>query len=66
MTVWTQLINKIKGFTNEILDLPVFQHVTPAEIRTELENRYTFNKPIPPETLTEDVSRLQLRSGRAG
>lgn len=58
MTVWTQLINEIKGFTNEIRDLPIFQHVTPAEIRAELENRYTFDKPIPLETLTEDVSRL--------
>jgi hypothetical protein len=58
MTVWTQLINEIKGFTNEIRDLPIIRNVTPAEIRAELENRYTFDKPIPLETLTEDVSRL--------
>lgn len=58
MTVWTQLINEIDGFTNKIRDLPVFQHVTPAEIRSELESRYTFDKPIPLETLTVDVSRL--------
>jgi glutamate/tyrosine decarboxylase-like PLP-dependent enzyme len=58
MTVWTQLINEIDGFTNKIRDLPVFQHVTPAEIRSKLERRYTFDKPIPLETLTVDVSRL--------
>ncbi len=58
MTVWTQLINEIKGFTNQIRDLPIIQNVTPAEIRFELETRYNFNKPIPLETLTEDVSRL--------
>ena len=58
MTVWTQLINEIDGFTNNIRDLPVFQHVTPTEIRSKLESRYTFDKPIPLETLTVDVSRL--------
>ena len=58
MTVWTQLINEIEGFTNEIRDLPIIQNVTSAEIRAELETRYDFDKPIPLETLTEDVSRL--------
>ncbi len=58
MTVWTQLINEIEGFTNEIRHLPVLQQVTPAEIRSELESRYTFDKPIPLETLTAEVRRL--------
>ena len=58
MTAWTQLINEIEGFTHEIRSLSVCQKVTPAEIRSELEQRYTFDKPIPLEKLTEDVSRL--------
>jgi glutamate/tyrosine decarboxylase-like PLP-dependent enzyme len=58
MTVWTRLINEIEGFNNEICDMPVSQHVTPTEIRTELDRRYTFDKPIPLETLTTDISRL--------
>ena len=58
MTVWKQLIDEIDGFTNEVRDLPISRHVTPAEIRSELENRYNFDKPIPLETLTADVSLL--------
>jgi glutamate/tyrosine decarboxylase-like PLP-dependent enzyme len=58
MTVWKQLIDEIDGFTNEVRDLPISRHVTPAEIRSELESRYHFDKPIPLETLTADVSRL--------
>ena len=58
MTVWTQLINDIKGFTNDIRDLPIIRNLTPAEIRAELENRYTFDKPIPLEALTEEVILL--------
>ena len=42
MTVWKQLINEIDGFTTDIRSLPVFQRVTPAEIRSELESHYSF------------------------
>jgi glutamate/tyrosine decarboxylase-like PLP-dependent enzyme len=58
MTVWKQLIKEIDGFTNEIRDLSLVQHITPTEIRSELESRYSFSNPIPLETLTADVSRL--------
>jgi glutamate/tyrosine decarboxylase-like PLP-dependent enzyme len=58
MTVWTQLIDEIEGFTTGVRDLPVLRQVTPAEVRTELESHYTFEKPIPLETLTADVIRL--------
>jgi len=58
MSAWTKLINEIEGFINEKRDLPVSQHVTPTRIRSELERRYTFDKPIPLETLTADISRL--------
>ena len=58
MSAWTKLINEIEGFINEKHDLPVSQHVTPIQIRSELERRYTFDKPIPLETLTADISRL--------
>lgn len=61
MTIWTQLVEEIDGFTNEIRSLPVYQPVMPAEIRTELESRYTFEQPIPLETLLADVSRLLRR-----
>ena len=58
MTAWTKLINEIEGFSNEIRNLPVSQHVTPTQIRSELKRRYNFDKPIPLETLTADISRL--------
>jgi glutamate/tyrosine decarboxylase-like PLP-dependent enzyme len=52
------VIEEIERFPAEVCDLPVFRHVTPADVRTELENRYTFETPIPIETLTADVIRL--------
>ncbi len=58
MSVWTQLINEIERFTTEVRDLPVFQQVTPSEVRAELESHYTFDKPIPLKALTADVVRL--------
>ena len=58
MTAWTKLIDEIEEFTNEIRDLPVSQHVTPTQIRSELKRRYNFDKPIPLETLTADISSL--------
>ena len=58
MTTWTQLSTEIEEFTCGIRNLRVSQNVTPALIRSELEQRYTFDKPIPLETLTADVSSL--------
>ena len=58
MTTWTQLISEIEEFTDGIRDLRVSQKVTPKEIRSALEQRYTFDKPIPLEKLTVDISRL--------
>ena len=58
MAAWTQLITEIEEFTHGIRKLRVSQHVTPAEIRSALEQRYTFEKPIPLETLTADVGSL--------
>jgi hypothetical protein len=58
MKSWAKLINEIEGFTNEIRDLPVSRHVTPTQIRSELNRRYNFDKPIPLETLTADINRL--------
>jgi aromatic-L-amino-acid/L-tryptophan decarboxylase len=58
MSVWAQLITEIEQFTAEIRDLPVLQAVTPSAVRAELEDRYTFETPMPLEPLTADVSRL--------
>lgn len=58
MSVWQRVIEEIERFPAQVRDLPVFQHVTPADVRTDLENRYTFEKPIPLETVTADVIRL--------
>ncbi len=58
MPVWKRLVNEIDGFTNGIHNLFVCPHVTPEEIRSELEGRYRFDKPVPLETVTADVIRL--------
>ncbi len=58
---WTQLAVEIEDFTREIRDLPVQTQVTPAEVRAELEARYTFQFPIPLQEVTADVIRLLRR-----
>ena len=58
MSVWTQLIEEIEKFSIEERDLPVLQPITPAEVRVTLQNRYTFESPIPLETLTQNVIYL--------
>ena len=58
MSVWTRLMAEVEDFTTEVPHLPVLPHVTPSEIRTELEGRYSFKKPVPLEVVTADVIRL--------
>lgn len=56
--VWRQLAAEIADFAATIRDVPVLPQVTPAEIRNALAGRYTFEAPIPLDTLTADVARL--------
>ena len=50
-----RLMDEIEKFYSDERDLPVLQPVTPAEVRAALESRYTFEVPVPLETLTADV-----------
>lgn len=54
----TQLIQEIEDFPREIRTMRVLPQVSPEEVRAELERRYTFDAPVPLETLTEDAIRL--------
>jgi glutamate/tyrosine decarboxylase-like PLP-dependent enzyme len=58
MSVWPRIVDEIEKFPVEERSLPVLQPVTPAEVRSALESRYTFDAPVPLETLTEDVIQL--------
>ena len=58
MSLWLQLIQEIENFPREIRNVRVSPQVSPEEIRAELESRYSFDTPIPLETLTEEVIRL--------
>jgi len=58
MSVWDQLIDEIDQFTAEGRDFPVLQQVTPTEVRSYLEKRFTFQSPIPLDELSKDVMRL--------
>jgi glutamate/tyrosine decarboxylase-like PLP-dependent enzyme len=62
MSIWTHIEAEIASFHADIRDLPVLPHVTPSELRRDLEQRYTFERPIPLPQLTQDVMRL-LRQG---
>jgi aromatic-L-amino-acid decarboxylase len=57
-SIWPQLAAEIEAFTTGIRELPVMPHVSPAEVREELETRYTFEEPVPLEEVTADVTRL--------
>jgi glutamate/tyrosine decarboxylase-like PLP-dependent enzyme len=58
MSLWPQLIQEIENFPHAVRDLHVSPQVSPEEIRAELESRYSFDTPIPLETLTQEVIRL--------
>jgi len=58
MSLWLQLIQEIENFPREIRNVRVSPQVSPEEIRAELESRYSFDTPIPLETLTEEAIRL--------
>jgi hypothetical protein len=46
MSVWEQLTAEIQDFTDGVRDLPVLPHVTPSEVKSELESRYDFAAPV--------------------
>jgi len=57
-SVWEQLVNEIQAFTANIRDLPVQVSVRPEELRASLQSRYSFESPLPLETVAGDVSTL--------
>ncbi len=58
MSIWPQLLHEIENFPRDVRNLPVSPQVSREEIRTELDQRYTFDTPVPLDTLTEDVMRM--------
>lgn len=58
LSVWEKLENEIRTFTADIRNLPVQVNVRPEEVRARLQSRYSFEAPLPLETVTEDVSEL--------
>jgi hypothetical protein len=62
MKVWQLFSAEMERFFGETRDLPVSPDVAPGEIRSKLERRFTFEEPIPLESLTTAVCRL-LRDG---
>ena len=57
-SIWQQLIDEIQAFPADLRDLPVWSKASPREIRARLESRYTFNAPVPLETITADAIQL--------
>mgnify|MGYP006281096431 CR=1 FL=1 len=62
MKVWQVFSAEMERFFGEIRDLPVSPDVAPGDIRSKLERRFTFEEPIPLESLTTEVCKL-LRNG---
>lgn len=61
MSLWTRLGDEIEAFPRNIRDIRISPLVNPEEIRAELEQRYTFETPIPLNALTEQVIDLLRR-----
>lgn len=62
MSAFLRLIQEINQFPDEIRTMRVSPQVHPEEIRAELARRYSFDEPVPLDTLTEEVIHL-LREG---
>jgi glutamate/tyrosine decarboxylase-like PLP-dependent enzyme len=58
MSIWNSLENEIKRFRSESRTMPVVPQVSPAQLRKELEGRYTFENPVSLEEVTADAMRL--------
>jgi aromatic-L-amino-acid/L-tryptophan decarboxylase len=58
---WSRLVAEVQEFTRVVRDLPVLTRVTPAEVRAELEARYTFRSPLPLADVVDDVVGLLRR-----
>lgn len=58
MSIWNMLESEIEAYRKDSRTLPVIPHVTPAELRLELEAHYKFEDPVPLEEITADVMRL--------
>src|SRR2546430_1046845 len=61
MSIWTRLGDEIEAFPRDIRNMHILPLVNLEEIRTELEQRYTFETPISLDTLTEQVMDLLRR-----
>jgi len=61
MSIWTRLGDEIEAFSRDIRDMRISPLVNLEEIRAELEQRYTFETPIPLDILTEQVIDLLRR-----
>jgi aromatic-L-amino-acid/L-tryptophan decarboxylase len=57
-SIWQQLIDEIQAFPADLRDLPVWTKASPREIRARLESRYTFDAPVPLETVVADAMKL--------
>ena len=57
-SIWQQLIDEIQAFPADLRDLPVWTQASPREIRAQLESRYTFDTPVPLETVAADAMQL--------
>jgi glutamate/tyrosine decarboxylase-like PLP-dependent enzyme len=59
---WNVFLSESERFFGDIRNLPVSPDVSPGEIRSKLERRFTFEKPVPLDSLTAEVCTL-LRDG---
>lgn len=58
VSAWELLLREAETFSVQLRDLPVSPRVTPEEIRSDLEGRYSFKEPVPLDAVTADVARL--------
>lgn len=58
MSIWQTLQTEIGRFLQDSRSWPISSEISPAQLRRELENRYTFEQSVSLEEVTEDAMRL--------
>ena len=58
MSVWETVQTEIERFRQDSRSRPVLSKISPAQLRDELENRYTFEQPVSLEEVTEETIKL--------
>jgi len=56
--LWLRIVDEIEQFRDHIRDVAVTPRMTSREVRSDIESRYMFDRPLPLHDVADDVIRL--------